>query len=223
MSGESGYCFTVQEVSSPISVAIVNDYPVVVEGVAQLLAHDRRLSLVELDTMADPKRSVDLVLFDAFGQRNAHDDLGRLVRNGKYGRLVLYAWNVEPFQVDKAIEAGAHGYVSKAVDAQTLCDALVRVHGGEQVIEPQQVPEEVTTGDWPGRAEGLSARESEVVSLITQGVTNEEIAKTCYLSINSVKSYIRSAYRKMGVERRSQAVLWGVEHGMLPTRQRREV
>ena len=121
------------------------------------------------------------------------------------------------------MDAGIHGYVSKAVDAQTLCDAVVRVHGGEQVIEPKPVPEEVEAGNWPGREEGLSARESEVVSMITQGVTNEEIAKACYLSINSVKSYIRSAYRKMGVERRSQAVLWGVEHGMLPVRQRREV
>ncbi|WP_223286195.1 helix-turn-helix transcriptional regulator [Kocuria atrinae] len=49
------------------------------------------------------------------------------------------------------------------------------------------------------------------------GATNDEIARTCYLSINSVKSYIRSAYRKMGVERRSQAVLWGVQNGMEPT------
>ncbi len=136
---------------------------------------------------------------------------------------MVYTWHTKAEQVNRAMDAGIHGYVSKAVDAQTLCDAVVRVHGGEQVIEPKPVPEEVEAGNWPGREEGLSARESEVVSMITQGVTNEEIAKACYLSINSVKSYIRSAYRKMGVERRSQAVLWGVEHGMLPVRQRREV
>lgn len=208
---------------SAISVAIVNDYPVVVAGVAQLLSGDRRLNLVELDTLADPKQSVDLVLFDAFSQRYIDDDIARLLGNPKYGRLVVYTWNVKPEQVGRAIDAGVHGYVSKAVDAQTLCDALVRVHGGEQVIEPKEAPRDIKSGDWPGRAEGLSAREAEVVSMITQGVTNEEIAKACYLSINSVKSYIRSAYRKMGVERRSQAVLWGVEHGMLPTRRREEI
>lgn len=206
-----------------ISVAIVNDYPVVVEGVAQLLRHDGRLNLVELDTLADPKQSVDLVLFDAFSQLHIDDDIARLVKNPKYRRLVVYTWNVKPGQVDRAVEAGVHGYVSKAVDAETLCDALVRVHGGEQVVEPEEVPQELDNGDWPGRKEGLSARESEVVSMITQGITNEEIAKASYLSINSVKSYIRSAYRKMGVERRSQAVLWGVEHGMLPSRQRKEL
>jgi DNA-binding CsgD family transcriptional regulator len=71
---------------------------------------------------------------------------------------------------------------------------------------------------WPGREEGLSVREAEVVALITQGHTNPEIAASLYLSLNSLKSYIRSAYRKMGVERRSQAVRWGIEHGMLPPR-----
>lgn len=206
-----------------ITVAIVNDYPVVVEGVAQLLARDQRLNLVELDTLADPKQSVDLVLFDAFSQRHIDDDIARLLSNPKYGRLVVYTWNIKPEQVGRAIDLGVHGYVSKAVDAQTLCDALVRVHDGEQVVEPKETPRDIKSGDWPGRAEGLSARESEVVSMITQGITNEEIAKACYLSINSVKSYIRSAYRKMGVERRSQAVLWGVEHGMLPTRTREQI
>ena len=63
---------------------------------------------------------------------------------------------------------------------------------------------------------GLSARESEVLALITQGYTNNDIAARSYLSINSVKSYIRSAYRKIGVERRSQAVRWGMENDMLP-------
>ena len=71
-------------------------------------------------------------------------------------------------------------------------------------------------GNWPGRHAKLSAREAEVLALITQGYTNNDIASRSYLSINSVKSYIRSAYRKIGVERRSQAVRWGMENGMLP-------
>ncbi len=72
------------------------------------------------------------------------------------------------------------------------------------------------SGEWPGRHAKLSAREAEVLALITQGYTNNDIASRSYLSINSVKSYIRSAYRKVGVERRSQAVRWGMENGMLP-------
>ena len=59
-----------------------------------------------------------------------------------------------------------------------------------------------------------------MVALITQGLSNDEIARTSHLSINSVKSYIRSAYRKMGVSRRSQAVLWGIRNGFQPDRRR---
>ena len=55
-----------------------------------------------------------------------------------------------------------------------------------------------------------------VIALITQGLTNQAIADLTYLSINSVKSYIRTAYRRMSVTSRSQAVLWGVQHGFEP-------
>ena len=62
-------------------------------------------------------------------------------------------------------------------------------------------------------AAGLSQRESEIVALIAQGLSNAEVASRAYLSINSVKTHIRSAYRKMGVASRTQAVLWATEHG----------
>ena len=75
-------------------------------------------------------------------------------------------------------------------------------------------------GDWPGREEGLTAREAEVLSLITMGLSNQEIADRTLLSLNSIKSYIRSAYRKIDVDSRSRAVLWGVEHGMRADRVR---
>ena len=68
--------------------------------------------------------------------------------------------------------------------------------------------------DWPGRSEGLTARESEMLALITQGKSNAEIAAITYLSPNSVKTYIRSAYAKIGVTSRTQAVLWGVRYGL---------
>ena len=51
---------------------------------------------------------------------------------------------------------------------------------------------------------------------MTQGLSNQEIADRVFLSINSVKSYIRNAYRKIGVERRAQAVVWAVENGFKP-------
>ena len=200
-----------------ISLALVNDYPVVVEGVARMLEGHPRLRIVELDSGRSPRETAHVVLYDAFAAADrGTQDVTQLLENPRCRKVVMYTWNVRAEQVDKALELGMHGYLSKQLSAHELADALVRIHEGERVVLPEPVREDVQLPDWPGRTVGLSAREAEVVALITQGFTNEEIARNCYLSINSVKSYIRSAYRKMGVERRSQAVLWGVQHGMDP-------
>ncbi len=61
---------------------------------------------------------------------------------------------------------------------------------------------------------GCSEREADVVTLICQGLSNAEIAAELFLSPNSVKSYIRGAYRKIGLSRRSQVVVWGLKHGL---------
>ena len=74
--------------------------------------------------------------------------------------------------------------------------------------------------DWPGRGEGLTDRESEILALITQGKNNAEVAALTYLSPNTVKSYIRTIYRKIGVASRTQAVLWGVNSGFSPDHHR---
>lgn len=60
----------------------------------------------------------------------------------------------------------------------------------------------------------LSSRELHVLHLIAHGLSNQEIADAVFLSINSVKTYIRSAYRKIGVTRRAQAVVWALRHGL---------
>ncbi|RKQ36252.1 helix-turn-helix transcriptional regulator [Kocuria tytonis] len=207
-----------------ISLALINDYPVVIEGVARMLQDHPRLRVVELDSGHMPQEDADVVLYDAFAakERGRHDVM-RLLEDPRCLKVVMYTWHVRADQVADALDLGVHGYLSKELSAAELAAALVRVHEGERVVSPEPVREDVQLPGWPGRTEGLSAREAEVIALITQGFTNDEIARNCYLSINSVKSYIRSAYRKMGVERRSQAVLWGVQHGMDPSGQERRV
>ena len=67
--------------------------------------------------------------------------------------------------------------------------------------------------DWPGRGAGLSAREAEIIALVARGLSNQQISDETYLSLNTVKTYIRTAYRKMGVTSRTQAVIWALDHG----------
>ena len=78
------------------------------------------------------------------------------------------------------------------------------------------------TGPPWGPGEGLSDRESEILALITQDKSNAEVAKLTYLSPNTVKSYIRTIYRKIDVGSRTQAVLWGAKHGFTPDHNRIE-
>ena len=61
----------------------------------------------------------------------------------------------------------------------------------------------------------LTERERDVLELITNGYSNQQISQRLYLSINSVKTYVRPGYRKIGAETRSHAVIWGVRHGLL--------
>jgi DNA-binding NarL/FixJ family response regulator len=72
----------------------------------------------------------------------------------------------------------------------------------------------------PTDPKALTERESEILALITQGKSNAEVAATTFLSLNSIKSYIRTTYRKIGVTSRTQAVLWGFEHGVKPDHHR---
>jgi DNA-binding NarL/FixJ family response regulator len=204
----------------------VNDYEIVVAGIAAMLApHRDRVAVVELDAGVGVVSDVDVVLYDTFGQVQGDGvDLEDLVRHSG-ARVVIYSWNTEADVVRHAIDRGAAGYLAKSLPADQVVQALEAVHAGSTAVLPgdrgeAEAAAEVTPARWPGVDHRLTARESEVLVLITQGFSNQEIADRTYLSINSVKTYIRTAYRKIGVSRRTQAVAWGMEHGMVPDRGR---
>jgi NarL family two-component system response regulator LiaR len=206
-----------------IRLAIVDDYEVVIRGLAEMLSdHSDDLEVVELTAQLPVLEPVDIALYDTFAQTQGNGpDVAQLLRNPAVHRVVVYTWNVEERLVRESLELGVSGYLSKALTATELVDALTQVHAGERVVAPQPAPENpLVDSDYPGRAEGLTMREAEVIALITQGLSNAEIAARASLSINSIKSYIRASYRKMGVTSRTNAVLWGLEHGFVPDRMR---
>ena len=207
-------------VTRPIRLAIVNDYAVVIAGLASFLAEEG-IDVVETGASVPVISNVDLVLYDTFGQIQGDGiDLEGFVRDSG-AKVVIYSWNLQPDLVRRAVEGGASGYLSKVLTGKEILGALERIVGGEVVILPGEHETSVDgAGDWPGRSAGLSPREAEILALITLGLSNQEIAERAYLSINSVKTYIRSAYRKIGVDRRTKAVLWGVAHGFEPDHQR---
>jgi DNA-binding NarL/FixJ family response regulator len=213
----------VQQPARPITVALVDDYDVVVIGVANILGkYPERVVIAEIDTNKPLSDEVDIVLYDSFAQPESdQDEIKVLVDNPRARKVVVYTWNFHPDLVDQARRQGVHGYLSKSMPADALVAALEAVHAGEIVVsEPPPRARPASGSDWPGRGKGLSDRESEVLALITQGKSNDEIAALSYLSINTVKSYVRSAYRKIGVDSRTQAVLWGIDNGFKPDHRR---
>lgn len=206
----------------PIRLAIVDDYDVVVAGVARMFEdHADRVVVADLAADEPVTVEVDVALFDTFAQAEADaPDLDVVLANPLARRVAVYTWVFDDALIDTALAKGVRGYLSKTLPAEQLVDAIERIHDGELVVSPPPRPDATVTPDWPGRDEGLSARESEMLALITQGRTNAEIAAITYLSPNSVKTYIRAAYAKIGVDSRTKAVLWGVEHGLHVDRHR---
>ena len=210
---------------TPVRVAVVDDYDVVVIGLAHLFdAFRERIVIAELDTNRSVTDEVDVVLYDSFAQPEAdHDDIAVLVDNPQARHVAVYTWNFHPDLVSKARALGVNGYLSKALTARELVGALEAVHAGEVVVSESPTRSRTLGSlDWPGRREGLTDREAEILALITQGKSNAEVAARTYLSPNTVKSYIRTLYRKIDVDSRTQAVLWGVQNGFLPDHHRIE-
>jgi DNA-binding NarL/FixJ family response regulator len=207
----------------PIRVALVDDYDVVLLGLAQMLDQYRdRVIIAEIDTNEPLKDIVDIVLYDSFAQPESdHDEISVLVANPRARRVVLYTWNFHPDLIRTARQQGVHGYLSKPLPARDLVAALEAVHAGQVIVSDSPPRARSTSGlNWPGRGEGLTDRESEILALITQGKSNAEVAAMTFLSPNTVKSYIRTIYRKIDVASRTQAVLWGVNNGFTPDHHR---
>jgi DNA-binding NarL/FixJ family response regulator len=209
--------------SRPLTVALVDDYDVVLSGLSNMLKpYGDRVRIVELDANEPVDHSVDIVLYDSFAQPESdHEEISVLVSNSHARRVVVYTWNFHNELLNAASDLGVDGYLSKTLPAGELVAALEKVHAGETVVSQPPARSRPPSGlDWPGRGEGLTERESEILALITQGKSNAEIAELTYLSPNTVKSYIRSTYRKIGAPSRTQAVLWGVRHGFVPDHDR---
>ncbi len=206
-------------------LALVNDYEVVVRGLAHMLERFEDIEVVEMETEAEVAEPVDIALYDTFAQAQGDgEDVAALVANPRVRHVVVYSWNLDHALQRRTLDGGVAGYLSKAMTAEELAGALREVAAG-RVVDCQGAADsedrEATVdgpseGDWPGRRHGLTARESEVLALITQGLSNQDIAARTHLSINSVKTYIRHAYHKIGVTSRSRAVLWGIDNGFRP-------
>ncbi|MBB6627784.1 response regulator transcription factor [Nocardioides sp. KIGAM211] len=190
----------------PVRVVVTDDHEVAVAGFRALLErHPEQVVVVDVRVVGE--RAAEVILFEPEGQSDAtRRALRDLVRDSG-ARSSAYTWN------DARTQRNGHSGVGPRVPRVLTAAELVAAI--EAVAVDERSPLE-DLDDLRGDERELTPREAEILGLITRGLTNTEIATALYLSINSVKTYIRSGYRKIGVSRRTQAVAWGMAHGLGP-------
>jgi len=190
---------------SPLQVAIVNDYELIVAGVRAMLApHRNRVGVIELDVDQDPEHAVDVALFDTYGQPGLGLHRVRsLAADERVGAVAVYTWSLTDTSRAAAYNAGARGLIAKTLSAEELVGSLEAVAQG-QVVETGGFRGGVKA-QWPGSSWGLSARESEVLALVASGLSNRAIAEALFVSENTVRTHLKAVFRKLGVTSRSQA------------------
>jgi DNA-binding NarL/FixJ family response regulator len=234
----------------PLRIALVNDYEVIVRGVAAMLQpFGDRVQVVELEVGGVAEESVDIALFDTFGgHRTILRRAQAMVADREVDHVVLYTWSADANLLAIARASGVSGVLSKAVTAVQLVDGLERIARGEELgfDTPLRLaghqghlanigrrPSSTATGadrlDRPDQRPApaidlrtdLTAREQEVLAMLGLGLSNRDIADELFLGVETVRTYVRQVFQKLGVKNRTQAAVRARVLGLEPAAERR--
>jgi DNA-binding NarL/FixJ family response regulator len=197
----------------PITVALVNDYEIIVQGLAAMLSpFSDRVRVVEMKVGTQPEGRADVALFDTFaGRRHAVDRAREMVQDGHVDHVLLYTWDAAPEFLALADDAGVSGVALKSQEGGELVDVIERVAAGERIGL-----DNVHRARHARAPDALSNREQEVLALIALGMSNVEIGRELFLSVDTIKTYVRRLYAKLGVRNRAQAALRAAGHNVMP-------
>lgn len=188
----------------PVRVALVNDYEIILRGLHSMLSPYRdRIEVVEHKVGGTPDRVADVALFDTFAaRRGALDRARRMIEEGLVDHVVVYTWDAAPQFLQIAKATGVSAVVLKSTTGEELVNIIERVVGGEFVGLDR-----VVQGVRSSPSDELSMREQEVLALIALGHTNAAIGQQLFLSVDTVKTYVRRVFAKLEVNNRTQAAL----------------
>jgi DNA-binding NarL/FixJ family response regulator len=214
----------------PIRLLVVDDHPVVRDGLTGMVAAEPDIEVVgEAGDGAQAVRVAqavrpDVVLMDLrMPGTDGPTAIAELARLGIAARvLVLTTYDTDD-DVLPAIEAGATGYLLKDAPPAELLRAVRAAARGESVLAPSvaaRLLNRVRSPE-PTAAGPLSARELEVLELVAAGSTNRTVAAALFISEATVKSHLMNIFEKLGVNDRAAAVAEGFNRGLLTPRPRR--
>ena len=197
-----------------ISVLIVDDHPVVRQGLRALLEVQEDMTVAgeagdgpAALSLAESLRP-DIVLLDL--KLPGMDGVAVLRPLRAAGlRVLVLTSATEPAAAAAAVRAGAAGVVYKDIDPAALVRAIRSVHDGNVLLAPEAVGSLIRGS----RADTLTAREREVLAGIADGKSNREIARLLRVSEKTVKAHVSAVLAKLGVQDRTQAAVYAVRHG----------
>ncbi len=207
---------------TPIRIFLLDDHEVVRRGIADLLSTQPGFEIVGEAATAEEARNrilaarPDVAILDARLPDGSGIDVCRDIRSAMPATycLILTSYDDQD-AVLTAVLAGASGYILKEVRAAGIIDAVRQVALGRSLIDPglvEQVMARIRQGSpVDAKLAALTDREREVLDLIAEGLTNRQIGERLFLAEKTVKNYVSSLLGKLGMERRTQAAVFGAE------------
>lgn len=208
-----GLRLTLEQLSSRYS--IIGEMDSVAEAIEQCSGSCSAIVILDMTWSDDANRSAEI---------------GRIKSALPESRILVIAPTGSPVDVVPVIRAGAHAYLTQSSGTQELVRAIEAVESGGSWIDPSlttMVMDEyrklsLTGGGRRVERGDLSPRDREMLLLLATGLNNRQIAERTRLAESTVKNNLSSLFRKLNVRDRTQAVLYAIDHGMVPTNHPRD-
>jgi len=208
-----------------VSVLVADDHPIYREGIVRAIkdrpelelvgeAGDGRQALEQLRRLTPQVAVLDIRMPGLDGTQV----LAAMRREGLPTEVLFLSAFMEPELAYKTVAAGAKGYLSKESSRQEVCEAIVTIARGGTALAAQAqagLAEQIQERERSGGPPQLTAREQEVLRLVSDGYSAPDIAKQIHLSTTTVKSHLHSLYEKLGVSDRAAAVAEAMRRGLL--------
>lgn len=205
-----------------IELLIVEDHAVVSKGLQTMLEPLEGLRLAgtcstgegAVETVRDGSVSVVLMDVNLPGSVSGIEATRRIKQISPETKVLILTMYTDPATVAQAVEAGADGYLSKGASPESLAQAIEDIAAGRSVLDPTVT--EGVFGLIGGRQkDSLSDREVYVLQALSNGLATKEVAQEMHLSEDTIKTYLRQIFRKLGVRDRTEAVAEGFRRGFI--------